>query len=232
MITTKTTHLLKTLIAGAALTVMGVNAFAVAIDATAAMQGTAGSAGLAGSFWQEPHHSTNYDVNVVKNDMLSARTGSFVSTQVNYNGVDLSSITAFLGADGGSYSGPAGNLDDGIVGVKGFLRIDAPMSLTFHLRHDDVGGFSIGNQTLISQTCCGTDTVTADFSTAGFYAIDAFFANTATPNSEGGAVFTLTADSAMPFYQDMAPVPEPETYAMLLAGLGVLGCVTRRRKTL
>jgi hypothetical protein len=27
-----------------------------------------------------------------------------------------------------------------------------------------------------------------------------------------------------------APVPEPETYAMLLAGLGVLGAVARRRK--
>jgi len=27
----------------------------------------------------------------------------------------------------------------------------------------------------------------------------------------------------------MAPVPEPETYAMLLAGLGVMGAVARRR---
>jgi hypothetical protein len=30
----------------------------------------------------------------------------------------------------------------------------------------------------------------------------------------------------------MAPVPEPETYAMLMAGLGLLGAVTRRRKSL
>jgi hypothetical protein len=28
----------------------------------------------------------------------------------------------------------------------------------------------------------------------------------------------------------MAPVPEPETYAMMLAGLGLLGVMTRRRK--
>jgi hypothetical protein len=26
------------------------------------------------------------------------------------------------------------------------------------------------------------------------------------------------------------PIPEPETYAMLLAGLGLLGVVARRRK--
>lgn len=30
---------------------------------------------------------------------------------------------------------------------------------------------------------------------------------------------------------DVAPVPEPETYAMLLAGLGVLGAVVRRRQS-
>lgn len=31
-------------------------------------------------------------------------------------------------------------------------------------------------------------------------------------------------------YVDVAPVPEPETYAMMLAGLGLLGFVARRRK--
>lgn len=30
---------------------------------------------------------------------------------------------------------------------------------------------------------------------------------------------------------DVSPAPEPETYAMLLAGLGLMGAVTRRRKT-
>ncbi|MBL8486211.1 MAG: PEP-CTERM sorting domain-containing protein [Rhodocyclaceae bacterium] len=29
----------------------------------------------------------------------------------------------------------------------------------------------------------------------------------------------------------MAPVPEPETYAMMLAGLGMLGAATRRRRS-
>jgi hypothetical protein len=28
-----------------------------------------------------------------------------------------------------------------------------------------------------------------------------------------------------------APVPEPESYAMLLAGLGLMGTIARRRKT-
>ncbi|WP_256209002.1 FxDxF family PEP-CTERM protein [Nitrosospira sp. Nsp14] len=29
----------------------------------------------------------------------------------------------------------------------------------------------------------------------------------------------------------LAPIPEPETYAMLLAGLGLLGFIARRRRT-
>jgi hypothetical protein len=30
---------------------------------------------------------------------------------------------------------------------------------------------------------------------------------------------------------DVAAVPEPETYAMLLAGLGLVGAIARRRKS-
>jgi len=29
---------------------------------------------------------------------------------------------------------------------------------------------------------------------------------------------------------EVAPVPEPETYALMLAGLGLVGVVARRRK--
>jgi len=39
--------------------------------------------------------------------------------------------------------------------------------------------------------------------------------------TSGGATATFSA---------LAPVPEPETYAMLLAGLGLMGAVARRRK--
>jgi hypothetical protein len=37
-------------------------------------------------------------------------------------------------------------------------------------------------------------------------------------------------DDALVMFESITPVPEPETYAMLLAGLGLMGFVARRRK--
>jgi len=61
-----------------------------------------------------------------------------------------------------------------------------------------------------------------------------------TPNvsfsvAAGGSLsFALASDHADQFYVSgmtvTAAIPEPETYAMLLAGLGLLGFVARRRK--
>jgi len=46
-----------------------------------------------------------------------------------------------------------------------------------------------------------------------------------THNIDGPWTFADEVD----FYASAAPVPEPETYAMLLAGLGLMGLVSRRR---
>jgi len=42
--------------------------------------------------------------------------------------------------------------------------------------------------------------------------------------------YTFSGDHQDQLYM-MTPVPEPETYAMLLAGLGLMGFVARRRKS-
>lgn len=50
---------------------------------------------------------------------------------------------------------------------------------------------------------------------------------------EKGTIYLVAEDSGMPnskLFVLAAPVPEPETYAMLLAGLGLLSVVARRRK--
>ncbi len=56
-------------------------------------------------------------------------------------------------------------------------------------------------------------------------------------SSDYGAAGKYPASSILAFFLNgtvsvspLAPVPEPETYAMLLAGLGLLGVLARRRK--
>ena len=53
-----------------------------------------------------------------------------------------------------------------------------------------------------------------------------WFSNDPTGVNFGGKKFT----PEMAFSVSISAVPEPETYAMLLAGLGVMGAVARRRK--
>lgn len=60
--------------------------------------------------------------------------------------------------------------------------------------------------------------------------------STLTPQNDGGAAFPLRVwidfDRASPTfgYLNVAAVPEPETYAMLLAGLGLMGAIAARRR--
>jgi hypothetical protein len=66
----------------------------------------------------------------------------------------------------------------------------------------------------------GTGSITRNLS-AGNHSIHISGNLTSGSNMSYGGGLTLTA---------VAAVPEPETYAMLLAGLGVIGAIARRRK--
>ncbi len=64
----------------------------------------------------------------------------------------------------------------------------------------------------------GTKTITAD----GFYDITFAFNTSRVPSKD------IVIDSV--YVVATTPVPEPESYAMMLAGLGVMGVIARRRK--
>ena len=49
-------------------------------------------------------------------------------------------------------------------------------------------------------------------------------------NANGISTFTLTSNGQLAYAAAVAAVPEPETYAMLLAGLGFMGFVARRKQ--
>ena len=54
--------------------------------------------------------------------------------------------------------------------------------------------------------------------------------NTIYSNANGISTFTLTSNGQLAYAAAVAAVPEPETYAMLLAGLGFMGFVARRKQ--
>lgn len=105
-----------------------------------------------------------------------------------------------------------------------------------------LAGFTVGQYTLIDVRL---------FWSTGIAGVTDFLSNSQLPNALPGLTGRLALDfvrtddphntANVPFYSNSvffdgltvhaAPVPEPETYAMLLAGLGLMGAVTRRRKT-
>ena len=54
--------------------------------------------------------------------------------------------------------------------------------------------------------------------------------NTIYSNANGISTFTLNSNGQLTYAAAVAAVPEPETYAMLLAGLGFMGFVARRKQ--
>ena len=84
---------------------------------------------------------------------------------------------------------------------------------------------------------------TPDFSTVGnvgdsmgfYYMTRTGSSNTAEAlavaygNANGASTFTLAADGALSFAAPVASVPEASTYGMMLAGLGLVGFMARRR---
>jgi len=85
-----------------------------------------------------------------------------------------------------------------------------------------IAGVTLANYSVTSggvwNNYSGTQTITS----AGNYDVAFTF------NTTGGASKDIVIDSV---YVVAAPVPEPETYAMMLAGLGLMGAVARRRKS-
>lgn len=152
------------------------------------------------------------------------RTGSlitqqyFVSTADSQAGVDAMTATriqAFNGVD--TYltnSNPLGNHQ----AVADGANVDAGGA--------SYQGFSVGDNWGTQATFTATALVGDSL---GFYALQGAGSGRATfvTNEVFAGEFSMSSAGQLSYVT--APVPEPETYALMLAGLGLIGTVARRR---
>lgn len=91
----------------------------------------------------------------------------------------------------------------------------------FDLTGGTLSLYQVGNSTALGSVNFDSTAISYDFGAlaAGNY----FYEITATvaPTAQGGSYLVSST---------LAPVPEPETYALLLAGLGAVGFMVRRRR--
>ncbi len=222
--------MIRSLIALLALTAAGSAGAATTI--TGAVDAPGGAAGLNGTFFHVGADATQaYDLAATLAVVAHGTpTGTFKSTNVQYNGGDQSSIVGFLGSDGASYVGPsdAFDLSDGVLHLTGYLKVDAPQTIDFVTSNDDALQVKVGDQTLFSRGCCGTTDAAAVFTTKGLYAFDLIYSNTQYNGGTGQAYVALNTGGAS-FVQTTGAVPEPAAWALMVAGFGLVGTAARRR---
>ena len=152
-----------------------------------------------------------------ENALISTTAGNLTATFLGFEALDTDSFTFSMGSGSLSNKGPANATISGAVGVGN-------LDFTFS---DLFTGTSIGNgQNLGAFT---------SYAVLGSFAGSVF-----TPYTLGGAYDLILGfndgQRVDADYDDMVvglkvtPVPEPETYALMLAGLGALGFVSRHRK--
>jgi hypothetical protein len=157
---------------------------------------------------------------------------SFVAAAMSAGVAQATTVDAgTIGSYTTSFSHTAGSFEDTIN-----FSVTSPSVLSgaannlvlsfFNLSIYDIAGLTVNvwnnshpNGTVNFGSFAGNNTsYTFNLPSAGAYHVDI----TGNATGTGGGLYGITLSAA--------PVPEPETYAMLLAGLGLMGGIARRRK--
>ncbi|HEX2539560.1 MAG TPA: PEP-CTERM sorting domain-containing protein [Caldimonas sp.] len=172
---------------------------------------------------------------------------SLTATDIRFTGGVINFYLGFGAQNDFTTSNPGGSAGDLAEATNGTLFL----TLVGH-SIDAAGNTFAGTGINIGTIApAGTGSGLADVNMAGGGIANAFFNTNSVPASFGGPADFLITSSFSPLFvpypnecpagpaclsgsADMrgsiAPIPEPETYALMLAGLGALGFVARRRR--
>jgi hypothetical protein len=159
---------------------------------------------------------------------LAAAAAIFVSGAACAVGPgDLGAIDNTSVTINNTHLGHAAFVDTYLFDVSGF-GLGVGVVFDFTLPKFDIEFSSLSFVDLTTNTTLATDTDGSDGWAVGAVlpgAHEYAFEVAGTPTGQLGGVYLGIITTFVP-----TPVPEPSTYAMLLAGLGVVGFVGRRRK--
>ena len=154
--------------------------------------------------------------------LVTLSAGAFAAAPTSFTIFDLSKTATLgsktiTGSSSWNYAG-AFDLDFYLASPIGSGTFD----FTYSLKQLSTGHTDDDNYHIVNSTGYA-DHVSWEGLTAGSY----LFSYTGKVFSGSKLNYTLTSN-ILPTVP--APVPEPETYAMLLAGLGLMGAIAKRRK--
>jgi hypothetical protein len=148
-----------------------------------------------------------------------------VAASSSFADVALPAATGFLSGSGTlEYSFNASGYDQALVGVMAANFFGGATGIT-SVKLDGTTPFTFANGGWSYNGAVTSTTHVVDVTYA-----NAFGTMYGISGSLSNAPVTATSVSTLPSTGPIAAVPEPETYAMMLAGLGALGFVGRRRK--
>lgn len=210
---------------------------AVALVAGAVFSlGTAqAESGLVGAYYQlsaAPGNNANAESAIVG----STPTATFVATTICYpscdnTASDSTSLSSFLGTNATGLSpNTVNNLDNHVLTLTGYLNIAAAGTYTFSLGSDDGSKLVIDGVTLSNDGDHAFNTVSLDYTlSAGQHTISILQFEDVGATGLTVKINGAALDSSI---LQTTPVPEPETWALFSAAIGVMGVAVRRRRAM